>query len=384
MSDRRAAFFEHTQQIQEHLSLTLSETDTRVYLIDPVLRILGYVRPSDVRREVPVPATKEFLDYELYADNRAQAIVEAKALRFPVTDQAAAQCVQYAAVLGVRWCIITNGVTWAIYNAHATGPLVDKKVALVRLDGDEAAVLEAWDVLSLFARESLVQASPLSQLLAERAIADELSRPDSAAVSALRKAIRDRFGERVSPQVVVDAIRRLQSRFAVAVPGDAPDTAEATTTPSPVSLATPQPVGGDVNSRSEAAHRAWETRRAGSVADSADTPELAERHRAARTEVVKPDGTRVALPDLVAAGLIPADALMQLEESGVTHLGRISNGKVEVNGALYANLSSAAMALRSGKSSNGWLWWTYQGRPLAEIRQELVQQYAAASESQTS
>ena len=46
--------------------------------------------------------------------------------------------------------------------------------------------------------------------------------------------------------------------------------------------------------------------------------------------------------------------------------------------------SSAAMALRSGKSSNGWLWWTYQGRPLAEIRQELVQQYAAASESQTS
>ena len=141
MSDPLTDFLTHAQQVPTYLDINLSEADTRVYLIDPVLHALGYVSVGDIRREVPVPATKEFLDYELYADGKAQAIVEAKALRNAVTDQAAGQCVQYAAILGVRWCIITNGVAWVVYNAHATGPLSEKKVASVRMDGDEASLL---------------------------------------------------------------------------------------------------------------------------------------------------------------------------------------------------------------------------------------------------
>ena len=123
--------------------LELSESDTRAYLIDPLLRILGYAGVKDLRREVTVPATKESLDYELLVDGQPQAIVEAKALRHTVTDQHAAQCVQYATVLGIRWCLITNGVWWVIYDAHAKGPLEEKRVADVRLDDDPAAIAHA-------------------------------------------------------------------------------------------------------------------------------------------------------------------------------------------------------------------------------------------------
>ena len=55
-----------------------------------------------------IPATKEFLDYELRVDDKPVMIVEAKAARNPLSERDAAQCVQYASVLGVRWCVITK------------------------------------------------------------------------------------------------------------------------------------------------------------------------------------------------------------------------------------------------------------------------------------
>ena len=150
-SDSQSTFRAHVERLQaEYLPLRLNEADTRPYLVDPVLRLLGYAGVKHLRREVPVPATKEFIDYELLIDGKPHAIVEAKAIRHSVTPQHAAQCVQYASVLGVRWCLITNGIMWALYDAHAKGPLDEKRVAEVRLDGDAAATEHAWTVLSLF------------------------------------------------------------------------------------------------------------------------------------------------------------------------------------------------------------------------------------------
>ena len=175
MVAQEADFREHVARMREYLSLRLSEADTRAHFIDPILGILGYRAVGDIRREVPVPATKEYLDYELRVAGKPQVIVEAKALRQPITDQHAAQCVQYASILGVRWCLITNGAAWAVYNGHARGPLADKKVAVVHLDGDEQATTEAWSVLSLFSRDALAQAAPLTRLLTDCVVADEMN-----------------------------------------------------------------------------------------------------------------------------------------------------------------------------------------------------------------
>lgn len=360
MPEPSPEFFQHAQQVQDYLSLNLSEADTRVYLIDPVLRILGYVRVGDLRREVAVPATKEFLDYELYADGKAQAIVEAKALRFAVTDQAAAQCVQYAAVLGVRWCIITNGITWAIYNAHASGPLSDKRVAQVRLDGDQSDILEAWEVLSLFSRDSLTQASPMSKLLAERVITDELTKPDSAAIQALRRAVRDRFGERVAPQAIVDVIAKLMAR---------PKTAGA---PAPSAELPAGPTGAEL-SRERVANKPPDPN-PGLVRVATEA-----RTRAPRTEVLKLDGTRVSLADLVSSGVLPVDAPLEAEFGGVTHVARVRADGVEFGGTLYSNLSAAAGAARGGGASNGWTAWLYQGRPIGQLRDEFLRRVSGAS-----
>ena len=209
MTNARGEFEQHISTIQRYTVLGLSEADTRSHLIDPLLRILGFSDVRHLRREVMIPATKEFLDYELRVDDKPVMIVEAKAARNPLSERDAAQCVQYASVLGVRWCVITNGMTWVFYDSHATGSLKDKWIAEVRLDGDELGVEEAWAVLSAFSRESLVKPNPITSLLVERVVADELTRPDSKAVMDLRRSVQQRFGERVSGEAVLSAIRRV-------------------------------------------------------------------------------------------------------------------------------------------------------------------------------
>jgi hypothetical protein len=91
MPDTRAGFDEHVATVQQYTGLKLSESDTRAYLIDPLLRLLGFSDVKHLRREVTVPATKEFLDYELLVDGQPQVIVEAKALRHSLSDRHAAQ-----------------------------------------------------------------------------------------------------------------------------------------------------------------------------------------------------------------------------------------------------------------------------------------------------
>jgi len=322
MPSAETEFLEHAAMIRDYASINLSEADTRVRLIDPVLAILGYRAVDDIRREVPVAATREFVDYELRAGGQPQAIVEAKALKHAITEQHAAQCVQYASILGVRWCLISNGVSWMVYDAHAKGALAAKHVAHVRLDADAQSAVKAWSVLSLFSRESLSQSPPLTKLLVERVIADELVRVDAPAISALRRAVKDRFGENVSAQAIVDAIQQTIAR--------------------PAGLADEHVSDGPVDPAA---------------------PVASKRTRKA---------LKSGLVELIEAGLLPGDAALECKLDGVSHAARVRDSKVELQGKTYGTLSAAAAALRDGKASNGWIIWRYKGETLANLRTKLT------------
>ncbi len=124
----------------------------------------------------------------------------------------AAQCVQYAAVHGVRWCVITNGLVWVLYDAHLIDvPLEDKRVAEVRIDGDADSTEEAWRVLLVLAHDEAVASRALRALLIERVVSDQLSSPGSSAITELRRDIRRRFGENVSGDAIVEFIDSYRS-----------------------------------------------------------------------------------------------------------------------------------------------------------------------------
>jgi len=204
-----------------------------------------------------------------------------------------------------------------------------KKVAQVRLNGSEAELEEASRVLSMLSKRAMTSANPLTSLLVERVVKDELRRPDSPAVIALRRAVRDRFGDQVATQAVLQAL---------------------------------EPINGPA---SEPDARPVDTQYA--------SAELKAKVRRSRDV-----GSGIRL--LVEAGLLPPDATIECRLYGVSHAARIRDGQIELNGRVYDSPSAAAGSLRAGKASNGWVIWKYKGELLSDLRARLAQHNASNSE----
>ena len=105
-----------------------NETNTRIHLIDPVLRALGW-DPADfdqVDREV---ATRggTVLDYSLKIGGAPRLYVEAKSLGKDIGDERfVSQTLNYANNDGVVWCVLTNGLRWRVYKTNESVPLERK------------------------------------------------------------------------------------------------------------------------------------------------------------------------------------------------------------------------------------------------------------------
>lgn len=315
-AQRTSQLKNHIQQFSAAASHDLSEADTRAEFIDPVLRILGYVA-QDVRREVQVPATKEFLDYELRRDGKTLAIVEAKALRHVVSDQHAAQCVQYASILGVRWCVITNGGQWTLYDAHVTGALPAKRVAGVSLT--ETSLDECLRFFDVLSKEKLHDPNALGALFIERVIEEELGRPDSAAVGALRNVLRSRYGVKVGTDQIAARLRTRLER---------------------------QP-------------------------QTATKPENSHNQTAPSSKALPPLN-RMRRQHLIDAGVLPADASITAMYKGQPYSAQLRDGKIEMDGQSFKTLSAAASSI-TNTAVNGWAFWSYNGVTLRELRDRLKQ-----------
>ena len=189
----------------------LNELETRVHLIDPILGALGYSSFESVRRGVPIPGNRKELDYLLTAGD-VRVVVEAKALRSNLGAPEAIQIVEYCAVLGVRWALLTNGLRWEIFDCETSGNWESRRVAAVEIESeDEGKRARASDGLALFARDrlSVDEASLIRWTRLERAralLARMLDDASSPAVQAITATLRE-AGAHIEPGEVVDLIQ---------------------------------------------------------------------------------------------------------------------------------------------------------------------------------
>lgn len=106
------------KRLREHQEyLNQDETRTRVLLIDPMLRALGWdvLDPARVRLEHrdDNSGPRGKMDYVLVSESDEPfAVVEAKRLADWPNDRARRQASGYAVALGVRYAFLTNGARW--------------------------------------------------------------------------------------------------------------------------------------------------------------------------------------------------------------------------------------------------------------------------------
>ena len=132
-------------------TLRQSEMQTRYALIDPLLRELGWdtENPALVRPEFKVAGKA---DYALLGDGEPIMMVEAKKLDEPLQDKALDQAIKYCMRKGTRYCSVTDGRRWEIYEPHrGTIPITEKRVVQFDLKDQSAAeaclkALALWEI----------------------------------------------------------------------------------------------------------------------------------------------------------------------------------------------------------------------------------------------
>ena len=127
-------------RINEHRSvLQGNEAQTRLSLIDPLLRTLGWdtADPALVRPEYVVNGRRA--DYALMnAQGEVVVFLEAKNLGEQLANHRS-QVVAYASELGIRFPALTNGNEWEVYDNSQLVPIEQRRVLNVSIGDSDSA-----------------------------------------------------------------------------------------------------------------------------------------------------------------------------------------------------------------------------------------------------
>jgi hypothetical protein len=191
------------QQLRDRKEM-IGEENTKATLIEPVFTALGWnlQEIDEVRREYKRKPQDNPVDYALFLNRTECLFVEAKSLEKDLSDRKwVSQNLSYATVVGVRWCVLTNGDEYRIYNSHAPVDVDEKLFRTVRLSDSETRYLT--DTLLLLGRD-MMRGSMLDELWkahfidrnVRSALENILAQPDSGLV---RLAARGNSQSRLKP-----------------------------------------------------------------------------------------------------------------------------------------------------------------------------------------
>jgi predicted type IV restriction endonuclease/predicted transport protein len=218
MKELRKAIEELQTQYKRHRRSGLRELSTRLIFIDPLLIALGWDTrdPEEVEVEFATIDGKS-MDYALKINKKAVILLEAKALDDPLDDvKGIAQVVSYAAVGGIEWCVLTNGIRYRVYSSSQKATAPNKLLFEVSIDPENQVghTIEQMAVhLERISRDSMAR-GVLDQLGEEifttakvRKALDRLfSEQDDSFLRIVRRAMNDTS---VSPTQIRGALARI-------------------------------------------------------------------------------------------------------------------------------------------------------------------------------
>lgn len=210
------------KRIQQHRGL--DEQNTKGSLIDPVFRALGWDMedPDEVRREYKQQSSDSPADYALFVAGEPRLFVEAKKLGSNLDDRRwARQVIGYAATAGVEWVVLTDGNEYRIYNSHATVPVEQKLLRLVRLTDEndqDLAVLELLSKAKVRERyiDSVWEAHHVDQQVLSALEGLFTPEPDPSLVRLLGKRLKG-----LTKGQIIGGLKRIRASFETS-PSDAP------------------------------------------------------------------------------------------------------------------------------------------------------------------
>jgi hypothetical protein len=317
-------------------------------LIDPLLSALGWdlQEIDEVRREYRRKPQDNPVDYALFLNRTECLLIEAKSLEKDLADRRwISQNISYAAVVGVKWCVLTNGDEYRIYNSHAEVDVEEKLFRNVSVSATDPKTL--IDTIALLSKDKM-RGSLLDELWKAHFI-DRKVRLAFESLLGEDDAALIRFICKKASGVTPSEARLSLKRAKITIDFPVPKVPEQATTPLPP--------------------------------HAAEEPEVAiVRKRADTTPAETGTGTsEVTLSTLIAAGLITAPLEVMRTYKGFKLVATVQpDGRVAFGGQVYDSLSTAGgMARKSvigapeGRPfppTNGWTFWRFHDPKTGELR----------------
>ena len=322
----RRVLTESASKIHSCRGRGLGEQNTKASLIDPIIEALGWDTRNweEVHREFKAKPRDKPVDYALKIMRKPRLLIEAKALGEDLSDRRwITQILGYATVVGVEWCILTDGDEYRFYNASAPVDADEKVFGSFKVSAGDAD--QAIKYLTPIARsnleENLLESLWNAHFVDRRVRGTIQSLLDSADGEFVRLVCKKT--PKLTPAAVADSLARLDI------------------------LVRP---GSDVPKRTGHGRRATakpETRRPRNDA----APEKKREH------------VGVSVADLITAGFLkPPTTLFNFYFGKRYEATLLPDGQLEFREKTYSSPSLAGEAARkaaTGKrhSTNGWEFW---------------------------
>lgn len=317
------------QQIRDRKE-SIGEQNTKAALVDPLLSALGWdlQELDEVSREYKRKPQDNPVDYALFILRTPRLFVEAKDLDKDLNDRKwISQTLGYATVVGVEWCVLTNGDEYRLYNSHAAVDVEEKLFRAIRIS-DFTTNDFSLDTLELLSKDKMGE--NLLDVLWKAHFIDRhvkvvlnnlIRNEDSGLIRLIRKNTPG-----LSPTEIRESLKRADIRI------DFP------TLPTQV---------------------ATSVKTEGKTITTEPPPKPSPRMLG------------IQVSDLIQAGLIEPPFELETEYKGRRLSATVqTDGKVLVEGEIYDSLSTAAGMARKtvigappGREypqTNGWSFWKYR------------------------
>jgi hypothetical protein len=341
------------QQIRDRKEIA-GEQNTKATLIDPILTALGWdlQEMDESRREYRRKPQDNPVDYALFLNRTETLFIEAKSLERDLTDRKwISQNLSYATVVGVRWCVLTNGDEYRISNPHAPVDVEQKLFRSVQIS-DTANASSAVDTLHLLSKDQM-QGRLLDELWKAHFVDANVSRTIDLLLAnedpvLIRLLLKKTKG--VTRSEVRASLKRAKIRIDFPVPAV-------------VGMTLPVSTGGNRG--------------------TAAIPGVVARRPSER------GASQITVGNLIQAGILRPPLRLERKYKDV-HLTAVvqQDGRIEFDGQVYDSLSTAAGTARksiigspagySFPQTNGWSFWMYSDdgvlREIDHLRQGYLSQ----------
>ncbi len=129
----------------------VGETDTVTIVKDMLADVFGYDKYAELTSEHAIRGT--YCDLAIKLDGKLTKLLEVKAIGIDLKDAHVKQAIDYAAIQGVDWVLLTTGARWCVYRVFFTKPIQQELVVDIEFSNLNPRSENDLELLYLWCKE---------------------------------------------------------------------------------------------------------------------------------------------------------------------------------------------------------------------------------------